>query len=69
MYTSDPLDGARRDFTVRPMRWQRFSVNQALLDSEVLTGLLLFGHVTAHGCDPGEWADKIDGEFGPLLCD
>lgn len=71
VYTADPLDGYGRDWTIVPMRYQRFVLDQNLMDSHVLTGLLLFGHVSAHGCDPDEWADKIDDqpEFGPLLCD
>jgi len=68
LYTADPLDGGLRNYPQKPMRWQRFVVNQSLLDSRVVTGLLLFGHVTAGGCDPGGWAEDIDNTYGPLLC-
>lgn len=69
MYTADPLDGGIRQYEKKPMRWQRFAVTQALLDSGIVSGLLVFDHTTDGGCDTGGWAAHIDDLYGPLLCD
>ncbi|MCP3962427.1 MAG: calcium-binding protein [bacterium] len=70
VYTADPLDGWGRSCWVdQPMRWRRFPLDEATVQSSLLTNMMLYGYAQEGCSGPDPWAHDLDDQYGQqTLC-